>query len=182
MGKIILLGLLFFIIFTGGCTASVDHSAQGDSLMEAVPYPDSTEILDKLDIDEGRLYFYKDETGFRHSIVSNDSNITLNSETVELAPKAGVNWTLNDAAELNIIILAGVISNEKVQEISLKQNGIEHFGMIVETKKGVTVWYTIFDRAYDHRTISNELFKLQGLSDNGEVLWEDEVSIKNAHK
>ena len=84
--------------------------------------------------------------------------------------------------DLNIIILAGVISNEKVQEISLKQNGIENFGMIVETKKGITVWYAIFDRVYDNRTISNEPFKLQGLSDKGEVLWEDEVFIKNAHK
>ena len=71
-------------MFAGGCTAIVDHSAQEDSLMEAVPYPDSTEILDKLDIDEGRLYFLKDEAGFRHSIVSNDSSTIKKDVSVVL--------------------------------------------------------------------------------------------------
>jgi hypothetical protein len=94
MRKIILLGLMFFVMFAAGCTSLVDHSAQHDSLMGAVPDPDSTEILDKLDIDEGRLYFLKDETGFRHSIVSNDGDITLNSDAIELDSKAGVKLKL----------------------------------------------------------------------------------------
>ena len=82
------------------------------------------------------LYFYKDENGFRHSVISSNGNIMLNSDALELDPKDGMNFTIHDAPELHIIILAGVISNKKIQTISLKQNGIENYGMIIEPKKG----------------------------------------------
>lgn len=112
---------MFLLLFAADRTSNYDHSAQDGQFLEAVPYPDSTEILNKLEIDEGMLYFYKDETGFRYSLISNDGNIRLNSDALELDPKMGVNWSINEDPNLSIIILAGVISNKKIQEGNFPQ-------------------------------------------------------------
>ena len=143
MRKVILLGLMFFVMFAAGCT-----SVQDDQFLSAVPYPDSTEILYKQEIDEGILYFYKDETGFRHSLVSYDGNVYVNSDALELNPKMGADWSINEDPHLNIMILAGVISNEKIQTISIKQNRFEHLGVIVEPKKGPKVWFAMFEKSF----------------------------------
>ncbi|WP_147536156.1 hypothetical protein [Bacillus marasmi] len=182
MRKMILLGLMFIVMYAAGCTSNDDHSAQDGQFLRTVPYPDSTEILNKLEIDEGMLYFYKDETGIRHSFVSNDGNIRLNSDVMELDSIKGVNWAINEDPNLSIIILAGVISNKEIQEISLKQNGIENDGIIMEPKKELRFWYAIFDRVVGNGVVSEEPFKIEGLSDEGKVLWEDEVFIKYTQK
>ena len=182
MRKMILLCLMFFVMFAAGCTSHYGPSEHDGQFLEAVPYPDSTEILYKEEADGMMLYFYKDETGFRHSVISSNGNIMLNSDAVELDPKDGMNFTIHDAPELHIIILAGVISNEKIQTISLKQNGIENYGMIIEPKKGSRIWYVIFERTDLNFHMSKEPFKIEGLSDEGNVLWEDEVFLRNAYK
>ena len=174
MRKMILLCLMFFVMFATGCTSAQD--AQDDQFWGAIPYPDSTELLYKEKIDEGILYFYQDETGFRHSLVSYDGNVYVNNNAPKLAPKKCVHsLSINEDPRLNIIILAGVISNEKIQQITLKQEGYgANFGVIYEPKRGLKIWNVMFEKDYTPQ----EPFKIKGFSYKGEVLCEDEVFIK----
>ena len=72
------------------------------------------------------LYFYQRwRPVFADLLVSYDGNVYLSSDALELDPKMGVDWSINEDPHLNIIILVGVISNEKIQKIPLKQNRIE---------------------------------------------------------
>ena len=182
MRKMILLCLMFFVMFATGCTSAQD--AQDDQFWGAILYPDSTELLHKENIDEGILYFYEDGTGFHHLLVAYDGNVYVNNTPPKLAPKKCVqSLSINDDPRLNIIILAGVISNEKIQQITLKEDGYgSNFGVIYEPNSGMfddpekrlKIWNIMFEKGYTPK----EPFKIKGFSNKGEVLCEDEVFIK----
>jgi hypothetical protein len=183
MRKIVSLLLLLVVILVTACTSDYDHSGQDKPFLGSVPNPESTVILHKQEIDEGTLYFYKDQTGFRHAIISKRGDFRLNSENVPLNPETGMNWTINGDPDFPIIILSGVISNKKIQEITIKQNGVEHTAGIVKTDKGTRFWFVIFDRVDLDKYVAKKPYTVEGLSShNGKVLWNEEIFVKNAYK
>ena len=61
MRKLLLISILLPLL----TACSITSSNNTDKFLESVPYPNSTEILDKQQKDDYEIVFYKDETGFR---------------------------------------------------------------------------------------------------------------------
>ena len=103
MRKYIVIFLLGFLMV--GCTSNTI-----EKFVDSVPYPESTEVLYKEEIENGTIIFYKDESGFRHAFVSDKLKSLNNSRNLELNPQDGFAWTMMNIYNIPMVTFAGVMT------------------------------------------------------------------------
>ncbi len=163
---ILILGLLLI-----GCSNNTEQIAT-----EQFPHPESTEILYEEEIERGKIILYKDETGFRHAFVSEGDSINwINSGNAELNPEDGCTWTMINDVKTPIFTVAGVITNNEITDVVVKQKTIEKAGNIIQTEEGLTLWYTYFDILVEPNPGEPDPLKIEALSKEGDILWKDGV-------
>lgn len=162
---IFILGLLMV-----GCSFN-----EMESFKENVPYPKSTEILYKEELENGTIILYKDESGFRHAFISKKFKVVNNSGNSELNPKDGFDWTMNNDPNIPIVTFAGVITNDQITGVRVKQKTLEKRAKVIEIDKGLDIWFTYFDILEEPDLRKPDPLKIEALSNNSEVLWKDGV-------
>jgi hypothetical protein len=169
MKKIIIFLILVLLLI--GCS----HDAE-QVLTEQFPYPESTEILYEETIEKGEIILYKDESGFRHAFVTQgESQNWTNSGNAELNPIDGFSWTMINDVKTPIFTLAGVITNDEITDVIVKQKTEEKTANILYTKDGLKVWYAYFDILEEPNPGEPDPLKIEALSNEGEILWKDGV-------
>ncbi|MGM9988968.1 MAG: hypothetical protein ACI35O_17305, partial [Bacillaceae bacterium] len=162
----LVIGIVIALLLAIGLLTTNKQSASKD-FMDYVPHPKSTVLLHQQKIKNGTLYVYKDETGLRQMFISNDLKVNNNSANVELKPKEGISWGMLDNQKVSIVSLAGMVTNEDIQSVVVKQGAEEKQATIVETQEG-RMWSTYFEDTL-------EPFKTEARSSDGRLIWENPV-------
>lgn len=166
--------LLFLCLILVSCSAKkVTPSSQ--KFIKHVPYPKSTTLLYKEKIDAGTIYLYKDKSGFRHAFSSNDFKIWFSSSNGEVNPKDGFDWTMNNAPDVPIVTFAGVITNDEIKVVIVKQKTLEKKAKLIETKEGLRVWFVTFRILEDADIGKPDPLKIEAYSRDGNLIWKDGV-------
>ncbi|MBP1933369.1 hypothetical protein [Ammoniphilus resinae] len=165
--------VIFFITFItilAGCTLS-NNDIVMKQFMEKAPNPESIVVLHKEELNNGIIILYKDESGFRHAFFSEKLGYWNMSGNAELNPKDGFNWTMNNDSNIPIVTFAGVLTNDKIKKVMIKQETLESQAKIIETEQG-RIWFTYFD------TLENanpDPLKVEALSDSGQIVWKEGI-------
>lgn len=166
--------LLSFCLILVSCSEKTVMSSS-QKFINHVPFPKSTTLLYKEKIEAGTIYLYKDKSGFSHAFSSNDFKIWFNSSNGEVDPKDGFDWTMNNAPEVPIVTFAGVIKNEEIKVVMVKQKTLEKKAKIFKTKQGVRVWFATFKFLEDADKGKPDPLKIEAYSKDGKLIWKDGV-------
>jgi hypothetical protein len=177
MGKAakgILFSIILGLLLTIACSKQ-DKNSSTDVFKGNVPYSKSDIVYYREDLEKGSIVLYKKDTsGFRLAFFSNklkEWHVSIGNG-VEINPKEGVGWTMVNEAQTPIVIFAGVISNNQIKSIVVKQKTLEKNAKIIKVNQDLSVWFVIFDVL--EYGIPDPL-KIEGMSDKGEILWKNGV-------
>lgn len=162
---IFILGLLMV-----GCSSNTT-----EKFLDNVSYPKSTEILYKEEIENGTIILYKDESGFRHAFISDKLKSINYSGNGELNPKDGFDFTMNNDPKIPIVTFAGVITNDEITDVLVKQKTVEKKAKVIEIDKDLIIWFTYFDILEKPDPGKPDPLRIEALSSSREVLWKDGV-------
>lgn len=141
---------------------------------ENISHPKSTEIFYKEEIENGTIVLYKDESGFRHTFISEKLKSSNNSGNVELNPKDGFDWTMTNNPQIPIVTFAGVITNNEITDVLVKQKTVEKKAKVIEIDKDLSIWFTYFE-ILESSNIGPHPLRIEALSSKEEVLWKEGV-------
>ncbi|MEK4131171.1 hypothetical protein NYE67_16135 [Solibacillus sp. FSL W8-0474] len=171
MRKLLLISILLPLL----TACSITSSNNTDEFLESVPYPNSTEILDKQQKDDYEVVFYKDETGFRIGYKKLDYEYWTNTSNGEINPEDGFDWVMINNPKIPITLFGGIITNEQITTVLVKQKTIEKEATIVETNEGFRGWFVTFDSLENANPGEPDPLKIEAFDTNGNILWKDGV-------
>lgn len=169
------LTFMFIILLPIITACSYNTSQNTEGFIESVPYPKSTEILYEENVENGKIILYKDDTGFRIAFNSHKKGYWIHSSNAELKPKDEFVWTMDNDPSIPLAMFAGVIVNEKIEQVIVKQKTLEKEAKIIETDEGMRVWFTIFDILEEQDSGEPDPLKVEALDGNGNILWKDGI-------
>ncbi|RXT03934.1 hypothetical protein [Ammoniphilus sp. CFH 90114] len=162
--------LLIFLTILAGCSLSNNDKIM-DQFMGKAPYAESIVVLHKEELDRGIMMLFKDESGFRHALFSRKLGYWNMSGNAELNPKDGFTWTMSNDPNIPIVTFAGIVTNDEIKKVMVRQETLSEQAKIIETEQG-RVWFTYFD------TLENAdpaPLKIEALSDRGQILWKEGI-------
>ena len=131
------------------------------------------ELLYQEDVEKGMIVLYKDESGFRHAFFSNKKEYWNTSGNAELNPKDGFTWGMTNDPNIPILTFAGLINDDEIQNVMVRQNTLNQQAKIISTEQG-RYWFTYFDYLEEAPGQPDPL-KIEALSGDGEIVWKDGV-------
>lgn len=173
MKKKLLLVSIVLLLQTG-CSYSFSINSTEDFL-ESVPHPKSTEILDKLQKEDYEVVFYEDETGFRIGYKKSDDEYWTHTGNGEIDPDDGMDWVMINNPQVPLTLFGGVITNEQITSVLVKQKTIEKEAAIVENAEGMRCWFVTFDTLEEADAGEPDPLKIEAFDSNGNVLWKDGI-------
>ncbi|WNR44417.1 hypothetical protein [Paenibacillus roseipurpureus] len=162
--------IFLMIIFTGCSNSSEDNI---EKLLEKTPFPNSFEVLYQEKVDNGLIVLFKDESGFRHAFFSNKTEYWNISGNADLNPKDGFVWGMTNDPKIPKLTFAGVITDDNIQNVMVRQKTLNQQARMVSTDKG-RFWFTIFDNLEEAAGQSDPL-KIEAISAGGDIVWKDGV-------
>lgn len=156
-------------------TACSNTSSSTEDFLESVPYPKSTKILDKQQKDDYEVVFYKDESGFRIAYKKLVDEYWTNTGNGEINPDDGLDWVMINNPKVPVTLFGGIITNEQITTVLVKQKTIEKEATIVMTDEGLRCWFVTFDSLEDADPGEPDPLKVEAFDNDGNVLWKDGV-------
>ena len=77
--------------------------------------------------------------------------------------------------KIPITMFGGIITNEQITTVLVKQKTIEKEATIVETNEGFRGWYVTFDSLENANPGEPDPLKIEAFDTNGNILWKDGV-------
>lgn len=162
--------IIIVIIIITGC--SVLNEDELNKLIEKTQ-SGTFELLYQEDVEKGMIVLYKDESGFRHAFFSNKKEYWNTSGNAELNPKDGFTWGMTNDPNIPILTFAGLINDDEIQNVMVRQNTLNQQAKIISTEQG-RYWFTYFDYLEEAPGQPDPL-KIEALSGDGEIVWKDGV-------
>ncbi|MEK4628302.1 MAG: hypothetical protein ABS944_15030 [Solibacillus sp.] len=172
MKKILLIAIPLLLLTACSFTSNSNIT---EEFLESVPYPNSTEILDKQQKDDYEVVFYKDESGFRIGYKKLDYKYWTNTANGEINPDDGFDWVMINDPKVPITLFGGIITNKQITTVLVKQKTIEKEATIVETNEGFRGWFVKFDSLENAISGEPDPLKIEAYDTNGTILWKDGV-------
>ncbi|QED46971.1 hypothetical protein [Cytobacillus dafuensis] len=168
--------LLFFSVFLLLNTACSNTSSNITELsLENFPHPKSTEILDRQRKDDYEIVFYTDETGYRIGYKKLDGEYWTHTGNGEINPTDGFDWVMNNDPTIPITLFGGIITDEKITTVFVKQKTMEKEAEIIATDEGLRFWFTTFGSLEEPDLGDPDQLKIEAFDDNGNILWKDGI-------
>ncbi|RHW38196.1 hypothetical protein D1B33_04725 [Lysinibacillus yapensis] len=171
MKKILLFSVMSLLITA--CSNTSSNITEG--FLESVPHPESTKILYEQQKDDYKVVLYQDETGFRVGYKRLDSKYWTHTGNGEINPDDGFNWVMNNNPSIPITLFGGIITNEQITTVLVKQKTMEKEATIIETDEGLRCWFVTFDSIEEPDYGEPDPLKVEAFDSNGNVLWKDGV-------
>lgn len=171
MKKTLLITILLLLVT--GCSNTTDNVT--DEILESVPYPKLTHILFEQQTDNDNIVLYQDETGFRVGYKKLGDKYWTNTGNGEINPADGFDWVMNHNPKIPIALFGGVITNEQITSVLVKQRTMEKEATIIETDEGLRSWFVTFDTLEDSDSDGPDPLKIEAFDSNGNILWKNGV-------
>ena len=171
MKKFLFLSILLLLI----TACSNTSSNMTKEFLESVPHPESTKILYEQQKDENKVVLYEDETGFRVGYKNLDGKYWTHTGNGEINPGDGFDWVMNNNPKIPITLFGGIITNEQITTVLVKQKTMEKEATIIETDEGLRGWFVTFDSLEDADPGEPDPLKIEAFDSNGNILWKDGI-------
>lgn len=162
--------IILIIIFITGC--SITNEDKIDMLLEKTQ-PKTFELLYQEQVNKGMVVLYKDDSGFRHAFFSNKTEYWNTSGNAELNPKDGFTWGMINDPNIPILTFAGLITDDEIQNVLVRQNTLNQQAKIISTEQG-RYWFTYFDYLEEAPGQPDPL-KIEALTGDGKIVWKDGI-------
>ncbi|KEF37113.1 hypothetical protein M670_03706 [Schinkia azotoformans MEV2011] len=167
--------ILFVMLLTSACSFNATTNSVDEKIMENVAYPQSTEIIYKENFKNGIIVLYQDRTGFRSDFFIIKENYFVKGGNAELNPEGGLSWTMRNDPHIPIVLFGGVITDEKIEEIIVKQRTVEQKARIIDTDYGKRYWFATFEVLEESLHGEGDPLKIEAYDDKGNLYWKSGV-------
>lgn len=164
--------ILLITLITSACSLKTSNDNE-NRFMKKVPYPESTHILYTKKSDVGTIVLYEDETGFRAAFDTGQENRFMSTGNIELYPKDGFAWGMENDPSIPLVLFAGVITEEKIDSVIVKQKTLEKKATVINTKDGKRVWFIPFNELEESDKGKPDPLKIEALDKEGNVYWKE---------
>lgn len=137
--------------------------------MKLVPFPQSTNILYIEEHKGGKMILYIDKSGFRGAFYEEELDYFQDTTNAELTPQDGFDWTMDN--NTHMAIFAGVITDEKIKTVIVKQRTIEQQAKIIDIPEGERYWFTTFEGLEETQKGEPDPLKIEAYDMDGELYW-----------
>jgi hypothetical protein len=163
--------LLLFIMITGAC--SVNETNIEEQFLKRVPFPNSTIILHIEDHNGGKIILYKDKSGFRAAFYKEKADFIQSTGNAELNPQDGFEWTMSNTP--GMALFAGVISDEAIIKVIVKQRTIEQQAKIISINNSERYWFATFDVLEKSLNGEGDPLKIEAYDKEGSLYWKSGI-------
>lgn len=146
-----------------------------EKIMENVVYPQSTVIIYKENFKNGVIVLYKDKTGFRSDFFILKENYFVHGGNAELNPEDGLSWTMRNDPHIPIALFGGVITDEMIEKVIVKQRTVEQKAKIIDINDGKRYWFAIFDVLEEPLNGEADPLKIEAYDKEGNLYWKSGV-------
>mgnify|MGYP005831405055 CR=1 FL=1 len=164
--------IVFCLINIGACTENKKTTVE-EQIKKLLPFPQSTTILHMEEHKGGKMILYRDESGFRAAFYKEDDEYFQGTSNAELDPHDGFNWTMDNNPHM--AIFTGVITDEKIKTVIVKQRTIEQQAKIIDVPEGERYWFTTFDDLEESQNGEPDPLKIEAYNMEGELYWKSGV-------
>lgn len=171
--------LFIFIMITGACSVNKQTNVE-EQIMERVPFPKSTNILHIEDHKDGKMILYKDKIGFRAFFYIEKDDYFQGTANAELNPQDGFDWTMTNNPDM--AIFAGIITDEKITKVIVKQRTVEHIAKIIDINDDKRYWFTTFDELEKPLNGEADPLKIEAYDKEGNLYWKSGVYEDGAYE
>ncbi|QAY66013.1 hypothetical protein ET464_06030 [Paenibacillus protaetiae] len=137
-------------------------------LLQKIRNPESFELLYKEKVDEGMFVLFQDNSGFRHAFFSNKTGYWNPSANTEINPRDGFTWGMTNDPNISISTFAGVITNNQIQKVIIRQMNSVKQAKIIQTEQG-RFWFLIINK------LDPSILNIEALSSEDNIIWKDGV-------
>ncbi|MCG3089304.1 hypothetical protein [Sporosarcina cyprini] len=141
--------------------------------LKSVPLPESTKIFYEEQKDGNNIVLYQDETGFRVAYKKRDGKYWVRTGNGKINPEDDFNWVMVNNPKIPIVLFGGIITNEQIVTVLVKQKTIEKEATIIETDDGLRCWYVTFDTLEDPDPGELDPLKIEAIDKNDNILWKE---------
>lgn len=167
-----MVNLLIFTVIIGACSTGEQNNVE-EQIMDRVPFPESTNILHIENHKDGKVILIKDKSGFRVSFYIEKDDHFQDTVNAELDPQDGFNWTMMNNPDR--AIFAGIITEEKIEKVIVKQRTVEHIAKIIDSNDGKRYWFTTFDELEESLNGKVDPLKIEAYDKEGNLYWKSGV-------
>lgn len=75
----------------------------------------------------------------------------------------------------DMAIFAGIITDEKITEVIVKQRTVEHTAKIIDINDGKRYWFTTFDELEEPLNGEADPLKIEAYDNEGNIYWKSGV-------
>ncbi|WP_394190668.1 hypothetical protein [Paenisporosarcina quisquiliarum] len=170
----ILVIIISIVLITSACNLKDSDNVE-NQIMKKVPFPQSTNILHTENYKDGTIILYEDQTGFRADFFSIKDDYFSGGGNANGNPKDGFNWTMRNSPKIPLVLFAGVITDEEIKEVIVKQKTLKRNAKIIEINEGKRIWFTTFDVLEKADNGKSDPLKIEAYDNEGNMYWKDGI-------
>jgi len=164
--------IITIVLIISACTLKESEVIE-TQIMDKVPFPQSTIIWHTEKFNDGEIILYEDKSGFRAAFFSAKDDYFFGTGNAEVNPKDGFTWAMIHDPTAPFVLFSGVITDERIEEVVVKQITLEKKAKIIETNEGKTIWYATFDVLENADSGKPDPLKIEAYDSEGNIYWKD---------
>ena len=167
--------IIFTIVLITSACSLIESNDIENQIMEKVPFPQSTNILHTENYKDGTIILYEDKSGFRADFFLVKDDYFVGGGNADGNPKDGFAWTMRNDPNIALVLFAGVITDEKIKEVIVKQKTLERKAEIIDINDGKRIWFATFDVLEKADDGKPDPLKIEAYDNEGNIYWKDGI-------
>lgn len=167
--------ILFVLLLTSACSFYETTKSVDEKILESVVDPQSTKIIYKENFKNGVIVLYQDKTGFRSDFFILKENYSVNGGNAKLNPEDGLSWTMRNDPHIPIVLFGGVITDEMIEKVIVKQRTVEQIAKIIDINDGKRYWFAVFDILEESLNGEADPLKIEAYDKEGNLYWKSGI-------
>lgn len=164
--------LFISLLIISACSLNESNNVE-EQFLKRVAHPQSTKILHIENHVNGKIYLYEDKSGFRASFYKEKEDYFQSTSNAEANPEDGFSWTMANNPDL--VLFAGVITDEQIEKVIVKQRTFEQMAKIINIIDGKRYWFTTFDVLEESVNGEGDPLKIEAFDKEGNLYWKSGV-------
>jgi len=166
--------IISIILITSACSVEKNNDIE-NLIMKKVQFPQSTVIFHTEKFKDGEILLYEDQFGYRAAFFSVKDDYFSSSSNAEVNPKDGFTWTMVNDPNVPVVVFSGVITDDKIEEVIVKQKTLERKAKIIEIKERKRIWFATFEVLEKADNGKPDPLKIEAYDNEGNIYWKDGV-------
>lgn len=146
-----------------------------EDFLKSVPNPDDAHYLHEIQREKADIVLYQDNDGLHLAYKKYAGKEWMFTSSLDFDMQDGFSWTMNNMPPLRVVLFAGLITDDEMTKVVVKQKTLQKEATIFQTDDGQRVWFATFDTLEDGDKNGPDPLKIEVLNDSDKLLWKSGI-------